>query len=302
MELRHLRYFVAVAEELNFTRAAQRLHIAQPPLSTQIRLLEEELEAQLFERDKRRVFLTPAGHHLLQRARAILGAVDEARRETRNAATGEVGRIGVGYTASAMLSPRLAPVLRRFAREHPAVQLQLQERTSLDQLDAVHARDLDIGILRKPDVVTPPGVELEAWLASPLVAAVPEGHALAAQPGLRIRELHDQPLLAYPKDAGIGLYWKVQALCAKAGFRPQIVQEARDTGTIVGLVAAGAGIAIVPQDTRCFALPGVVYQRILDKDATSTLHLAYRSANDSPHVQLLLKQLRAARGGRRKPA
>jgi DNA-binding transcriptional LysR family regulator len=297
MELRHLRYFVAVAEELSFTRAAQRLHIAQPPLSTQIRALEEELKAPLFERDRRRVFLTPAGHHLLERARAILAAVEEARREAHSAATGEVGRISLGYAASAMLAPQLPAVLRQFAQQHPTVLLKLQETTSLDQLDGVHGRTLDIGILRKPDAVVPAGVVLEPWLESPLVAAVPEGFPLARAAALRIRDLHDQPLLTYPRDAGIGLYWKVQALCARAGFRPNMVQEARDTATIIGLVAAGVGIAIVPNDTRCIQLPGVVYQPIADKDATSTLHLAHRQANDDPHVRQLLAQLRAARRG-----
>nr|WP_240980303.1 LysR substrate-binding domain-containing protein [Ramlibacter agri] len=293
--MRHLRYFVAVAEELSFTRAAQRLHIAQPPLSTQIRALEEELKAPLFERDKRRIHLTPAGQHLLDKARAILAAVDEARHETRHAASGEVGRIHLGYTASAMLSPVLPAVLRRFAAAHPSVRLMLQERTSLDQLDAVHARTLDIGVLRKPEATTPPGVVLEQWLESPLVAAVPADSPLAAKRALRIADLRDHPLIAYPKDSGIGLYWKVQALCTQAGFRPQVVQEARDTGTIVGLVAAGIGIAIVPRDTRCFALPGVAYQRILDQDATSSLHLAWREAGDNPHAQRLLRDLRAAR-------
>ena len=295
MELRHLRYFVAVAEELSFTRAAQRLHIAQPPLSTQIRALEEELKAPLFERHKKRVFLTPAGHHFLERARGILGAVEEAAHEARSAASGDVGRVRLGYTASAMLSPRLAPVLRRFARDLPGVHLRLQEMASLDQLDAVHARAIDVGVLRRPDAVVPAGIVLEEWLETPLVAAVPESFELAARASLRIADLHDQPLLAYPKDAGIGLYWKVQALCAAAGFRPRIAQEARDTATLIGLVAAGVGIAVVPSDTRCIALPGVVFQRLRDRDATSTLHLAWREGEADRHVRRLLQRLRGVK-------
>jgi len=293
MELRHLRYFVAVAEELNFTRAAQRLYIAQPPLSMQIRALEEELKVQLFERDKRRVFLTQAGRHFLERARPILQAVELAKGEARSAASGEVGRIALGYTASSMLSLTLPSALREFQHAHPFVPVSLREMTSLDQLDAVHSRSLDIGILRKPDVLVPAGVVIEEWYQSPLIAAVPRSNELGKAP-IRIRDLRDQPLILYPRDAGIGLYWKVQDLCAKAGFRPNMVQEARDASTIVGLVAAGVGIAIVPSDTACIGLEGVVYQRLLDKDAVSTLHLAYRESDEVRYVRLLLEGLRAA--------
>ena len=161
MDLRHLRYFVAVAEELSFTRAAQRLHIAQPPLSTQIRGLEEELGAPLFVRDKRRVFLTQAGHELLRRARAVLGAAEEAKTATRNAAAGRTGRVALGYTASSMFTERLPAVLRRFGASHPEIELVLHEMTSLEQLAALDARSLDVGILRKPEVAAPKGVTIE---------------------------------------------------------------------------------------------------------------------------------------------
>jgi DNA-binding transcriptional LysR family regulator len=291
MELRHLRYFIAVAEELSFTRAARRLYIAQPPLSTQIRLLEEELEAQLFERDKRRVFLTQAGRHFLDRARAILAAVESAKGEVRSAASGEIGKIALGYTSSSMLTAALPSALRRFQDEHPLVSLDLQEMTSLDQLDAVHSRALDIGILRRPDVVVPEGIVVEPWYEAPLVAAVPAAHPLSRAP-IRIADLRDQPLILYPRHAGIGLYWKVQELCSKAGFRPHMVQEARDASTIVGLVAAGIGIAIVPGGTECIHLEGVVYQRLREKDAVSALHLAYRGADENFYLDVLLKGLR----------
>ncbi len=298
MELRHLRYFVAVAEELSFTRAAQRLHIAQPPLSTQIRALEDELRAPLFDREKRRIHLTPAGRRLLERARAILASVEEARLEARGAAAGDVGHVALAYTASAMLAPQLPAVLRDYQQLQPGVRLQLQEMGSLEQLDALHARSIDVGVLRRRDVDTPPGLALEPWQETPLVAAIPAGSKLARGKAVRIADLHDQPLVTYPRDAGIGLYWKVQALCGKAGFRPRIVQEARDSATIIGLVAAGVGIAIVPGDTRCIALDGVVYQPLADPDATSTLHLAYREQANDPHVKALLVRLRQAGGAK----
>jgi DNA-binding transcriptional LysR family regulator len=299
MELRHLRYFVAVAEELSFTRAAERLHIAQPPLSTQIKALEDELRAPLFEREKRRIHLTPAGRRLLERARAILTSAEEARLEARGAADGDVGHVALAYTASAMLAPQLPAVLRAYQQLKPGVRLQLQELGSLEQLDALHSRAIDIGILRRRDVDTPPGLALEPWQETPLVAAIPAGSPLAARKAVRIADLRDQPLITYPRDAGIGLYWKVQALCGKAGFRPRIVQEARDSATIIGLVAAGVGIAVVPGDTRCIALEGVVYQRLADAEATSTLHLAYRGQANDPHVKALLTRLRAVRAKKR---
>ncbi|MCR6475972.1 LysR substrate-binding domain-containing protein [Variovorax sp. ZS18.2.2] len=293
MELRHLRYFVAVAEELNFTRAAQRLHIAQPPLSVQIQALEEELKVRLLERDKRRVFLTQAGRHFLERARGILRDVETAKGEAQSAASGEVGSIALGYTASSMLSPAMPGAILRFRQLHARVVLTLKEMTSLEQLDAVHGRSLDIAVLRRPNVEIPTGITVEEWYQSPLTAVVPRDHRLSGKP-LRIADLRDEPLVMYPRNAGIGLYWKVQDLCAKAGFRPRMVQEAREASTIAGLVAAGVGIALVPGDTRCIQLDGVVYQTVLDKEAVSSLYLAHRQEDPNPYVDLMLKELRSA--------
>jgi len=293
MDLRQLRYFVAVAEELNFTRAAQRLHMAQPPLSTQIRGFEEELGAPLFVRDKRRVHLTQAGHGLLGRARAILAAAEEAKAATRNAAAGRTGRVAMGYTASAMFTERLPAALRRFAAARPSVELVLHEMTSLAQLDALRSRVLDVGILRKPDVAPPAGLAIEPWYVAPLVAAVPKDHPLAAKSVLRVIDLHDQPLLTYPRDAGIGLYWPVLELLAGAGSKPRIVREAREPSVMIGLVSAGIGIAIVPADTQCIRLEGVSYRRIASKQAVSTLYVAYRKNETVEPVRQLLAALRA---------
>lgn len=293
MDIRQMRYFVAVAEELNFTRAAERLHMAQPPLSTQIRALEEELGAELFVRDKRRVFLTAAGHELLSRARSILEATAQAKSATRNAANGLTGRLALAYTASAMFTERLPAAIRRFVGTRSQVELTLHEMASLDQLYALHERTLDVGILRKPDVVPPTGVEIEPWYHAPLVAAMPSDHPLAIRSSVRIKDLRDEPLITYPRDAGIGLYWPVLKLCAQAGFRPRIVREAREPSVMIGLVSAGIGIAIVPADTQCIRLKGVTYQRLVGKDAVSTLYLAHRSDDESEHVKWLLAALRA---------
>ena len=295
MELRHLRYFVAVAEELNFTRAAERLHIAQPPLSTQIRLLEEELGAQLFERDKRRVFLTQAGRELLDRARAILAAAEDAKVATRRAASGETGELKLGYAASAMFTEVLPGVIRRFQKRFPQIQLHLLEMPSVEQLYAVHNRELDVGIVRRPDMATPAGVRIEEWYRAPLVAAMPKNHALAKRDSLRMADLKDQPLILFPRDSGIGLYWRVVDLCMKAKFRPRIARETRDYAIMIGQVAAGLGIAIVPSDTQCIRLEGVTYRPVQGKDAVSALQLAFRPDQTDEHTQNLLAELRADR-------
>lgn len=294
MELRHLRYFVAVAEELNFTRAAERLYMAQPPLSTQIRALEAELGAQLFERDKRRVYLTQAGRHFLDRARTILMSVQSAKDEVQSAAAGEVGKLSLGFTASSVLTAALPSAIRKYRATYPSVELRLREMASMHQLDAIHGRELDLGVLRKPNVGIPVGVTIEEWYSAPLVAAMPVQHVLTRGKGIHIRELQGVPLIVYPRDAGIGLYWKVQELCAKAGFRPSVMHETGEASTMIGLVAAGFGVAIVPSDTQCIQLEGVMYSRILDKDAMSSLYLGYRDADANPHLDNLLRMLRAS--------
>lgn len=299
MELRHLRYFVAVAEELNFTRAAERLHMAQPPLSTQIRGLEEELGVQLLERDKRRVYLTQPGRHFLDHARGILASVQSAKEEVRSAAAGEVGKLSVGFTASSMLTLALPPAIVKYQAAYPSVELKMVEMPSMHQLDAIHHRTLDIGVLRRPNVSIPAGLTIEEWYSAPLVAAMPQQHVLTKGRGISIRELKDVPLIVYPRDAGIGLYWKVLELCAKAGFRPAVMQEARDASTMIGLVASGFGVAIVPHDTQCIHLEGVLYSRILDKDAVSSLYLGYRDADANPHLESFLRALRSTAGLRR---
>lgn len=292
MELRHLRYFVAVAEELNFTRAADRLHMAQPPLSTQIRALEDELGADLFVRDKRKVYLTQAGEEFLARARAILDAARDARVAAKNAALGIIGRVRLAYTASAMFSERLPAVIREFRLQHSNVQLTLVESTSLDQISALYDRQLDVGVLRKPDVPLPDGIVIEAWHQTRLIAAIPAGHPLAQQASISIADLRDQPIITYPRDAGIGLYWPFLQLCARAGFQPQIVSEARESPVIIGLVAAGVGIAVVPAATQCIHIAEVVYVQIDDREAVSTLYLAFRVDDETSQTGKMLRILR----------
>lgn len=292
MEFRRLRYFVAVAEEMSFTRAAQRLHIAQPPLSIQIRALEQEVGARLFDRDQRHVFLTQAGKHLLERARRILASVEAAKAEVKCAELGEVGSLQVGYAASAMFTSALTSAIKRFQTAFPHVLLTLHEMTSLDQLNGLHYRTLDAGVIRQSDAALPSGIVVEKWYRSPLVAAMTNDHLLTKRKSIRISDLRDQPLIMYPRDSGIGLYWQVIRLCAAAGFRPQIVREVQELTTIIGLVDAGVGIAVVPADTRSIHLPGVAYVPLRDRNAFSTLYLAYRERDRNAHLRGLLGKLR----------
>jgi DNA-binding transcriptional LysR family regulator len=264
--------------------------MAQPPLSMQIKTLEDELGAALFVRDKRRVFLTQAGQALLGRAQRLLQDASAAREATREAASGGVGRLALGYTASAMFTARLPAAIRRFRAACPQVALVLHEMTSLDQLDALDARSLDVGLLRKPEVSPPEGVQLQAWYHAPLVVALPRGHRLAGQAALAVADLRDEPLITYPRQAGIGLYWPILRLCTKAGFRPQVVQEAREPSVMVGLVCAGVGLAIVPADTACIQLDGVAYVPLRDPDAVSTLWLASRTADANDRLLAPLLQ------------
>jgi len=295
LELRHLRYFIAVAEELSFTRAAERLHMAQPPLSTQIRQLEDELGAQLFVREKRRVYLTQPGREMLEHARAILAATVDAKDAVLRTASGETGELRLGYVPSAMFTEALPGVIRRFRKRYPRIQLYLHETPSVDQLYAIQNRELDVGILRRPDMSIPAGVCMEEWYQAPLVAALPKGHRLAARETLRIADLKDEPLILFPRQSGIGLYWRVVDLCVKAKFRPRIAHETRDYAVMIGLVSAGVGIALVPSDTQSIRLAGVTYRPVQGKDAVSAIQIAYRPDHGDEHVTHMLEELRALR-------
>jgi DNA-binding transcriptional LysR family regulator len=292
MEIHRLRYFVAVAEELSFTRAAERLHVAQPTLSIQIRTLEQEVGAQLLDRDQHHVFLTQAGKHLLDCAHRILESVESAKAGVSGVALGEFGSLHLGYASSAMFTSSLTSAIKQFKIDYPHVVLTLHEMPSLDQLNDLHSRTLDAGILRKSDIPVPPGIVIEEWYRAPLVAAMANHHPLTKRRVIRIGDLRGQPLIMYPRNSGVGLYWQVLRLCAKAGFRPHIVREVQELTSIIGLVDAGVGIAIVPVGTRSIHLDGVTYVPLRDKDAFSTLYLAYRDGDRNTHLRGLLSRLR----------
>jgi DNA-binding transcriptional LysR family regulator len=290
MELRHLRYFVAVAEELHFRRAAERLHMSQPPLSQQIRRLEEDVGATLLVRNQRRVELTAAGQAYLARARDILAAVEDAAREARRVQRGEVGRLDVGFVGSAMYSV-VPELLRAFRERFPDVGLHLRELGTTEQLRRLEDGRLDVGFLRPPGPRA--GLSIETVLLEPVVAALPEDHPLAAAPELRIEDLAGEPLVLMTRAGAPGLRDALRALTNGLGD-DAIVQEVTEMQTLVGLVAAHVGVSLVPQSLRALARAGVVYRDLAGDVPTVRLSAAWRTGDDSPVLAAFLELM--ARG------
>ena len=277
MELRHLRYFIAVAEELNFTRAAERLHIGQPPLSQAIQVLEADVGAQLFERTKRWVRMTEAGRLFLDDARRILALAEQAADTARRAQRGEAGELRIGFTFSTPLTPLFATVINRYRQQFPAVSLTLHEMATLPQLDALLQRTLDLGFVRPTDIAPPADIALTALREDALVAVLPSALPLARKDRIAIAELKDLPFVMYPPNAGTGIYPQIFRLCRAAGFVPRIGQMAGEASTIIGLVAAGCGVSVLPASFHSIRMEGVCYRPILDAAATTQLLLARRS-------------------------
>lgn len=294
MELRHLRYFRAVAEELHFGRAAARLHIAQPPLSQQIRQLEQELGVSLFTRSTRKVELTAAGSAYLARVTAILDAVDEAGHQAQRVASGVEGRLSIGCVGSATYSV-LPSLVRALREELPSVDVSVRgEMLAPAQLAALEAGEIDIALLRPP--VDHPDVRTELVRRDRLIAVLRSDHPLATEATLRLAELRDEDFIAH---AGHGLSvmgWLLASICADAGFAPRIRHEVRETSTLVTLVAAGLGVAVVPAPTTALDIAGVSYVPLTP--ATIGIDLLAATLRDpSPTVERALDVLRAL-GGR----
>lgn len=258
MELRHLRYFVAVAEELNFRRAAQRLHISQPSLSAQVRQLEKLIGTPLLIRDTHRVTLTAAGSHFLENARRILGDVEDAARTAQRIGSGSAGILTVGFVES--LAHDLLPrVLRAYRQNFPDVELQLLEMDTSRQIEALNQRELDVGLIGLGLSTAVSDLCLATIDEEPLMAALPQQHPLAAQypQTLPLQALADQPFyLAERESAPLYNPW-ILVLCQQAGFAPQVIKETGQPITVLGYVAAGLGVTILPAQFARMATTGV---------------------------------------------
>jgi DNA-binding transcriptional LysR family regulator len=292
MELRHLRYFVAVAEELHFGRAAERLRIAQPPLSRQIADLERELGTPLFSRVKRRIQLTHAGRAFLEEARLTLAQAERARRAAQGAARGEVGRLRVGLVEAATYSGILPDVIGVFRREAPEVGFELFELSSLLQTEALREGRIDVGILHSPPYDAKQWLQLERVLADPMVAALPEGHRLAALERVPLTELASEPFLLFRRPNGPGLYDRIMAACQAAGFSPSVAQEAGQVQTLVALVSAGAGVALVPGSFAELRRPGLVYRPVSGLAVDMGTWVAWRTGDTPPVLERFITALR----------
>jgi DNA-binding transcriptional LysR family regulator len=294
MELRHLRYFVAVAEEKHMTRAAERLGIQQPPLSMQIRGLEQELDVQLFRRQPRGMELTDAGAAFLDRARAILDDVDRAVATTRRTARGEEGRVVVGFTSSAPFHPFVPRVMRAFRDAAPLVSLVLEESGSSELVQGLHNEDIDAAFIRSPvaDIV---GLTVRTILEEKMLVALPAGHMFARRSSfsramlLPLQELAKETFVLYKRPGGPGLYDTIIAACKSAGFSPRVGQEAPRIISTLNLVAAGIGVSIVPASLQRLQMDGIVYRKLEDMpQLTAPLILASRNGENAAAVQRFL--------------
>ena len=290
MELRHLRYFIAVAEELHFGRAALRLHIAQPPLSQQIRQMEDELGAPLFNRTKRRVQLTDAGRAFLPEARCTLAQMERAVQAAQRAHRGELGHLEVGYVSSAMAG--LMPgVLRTFRSRFPNVELVLHQLLTSEQVRALHERRIHLGFLRPP--IDDDALVWETVLREPLVVLLPKAHILADKPRIPLLTLAKEHFVLPPQSPPFGLRDQVTSLCQQAGFTPRVTQVVTHYPAIVGFVAAGLGISILPASMQLLQQPGVVYRPLQDRTPWREMAVAWRQDETSTVLQSFLTVVRS---------
>jgi DNA-binding transcriptional LysR family regulator len=291
MELRHLRYFVAVAEDQHVTRAAARLGIAQPPLTQQIQALERELGVILFRRHPRGVELTPAGQSFFADATEILRAVDRAIESARQTARGQRGRLDIGLTNSTPFHPLVPRVIRAFHEAAPNVAVTLQEGGTGQLVDAVRAGRLDGAFTRSP-VPNAADLVVHVLLKEELVVALPAAHPLAGDAGatlrLRLRQLATEDFILYRRPSGPGLYDTILAACRRAGFTPRISQEAPVVTSTLHLVAAGLGVSVVPASLSRHHIEGITYARLLDRpQPLAPLNLTYRRGPNSAAFERL---------------
>ena len=273
IELRHLRYFIAVAEELHFGHAAARLNISQPPLSQQIQILEQQIGARLFARTNRSVSLTEAGRQFLADSRQILSQVDDAAARAARLHHGETGELRIGFTSSAPFIKAVSDTLSTFRRRYPDVHIQTRETNAREQIVPLNEGALDLGLMRNTQL--PDTLAWERVLREPLLAMVPRDHPLASQPRVSLRELAREPFVFFDPHVGTGLYDDILGLMRRYDLTPAITQEVGEAMTIIGLVAAGLGVSILPASFRRVQLLEMCWLPIEEQDAVSEMWLVW---------------------------
>jgi DNA-binding transcriptional LysR family regulator len=295
VELRQLRYFVAVAEERHFGRAAKRLRLSQPPLSAQIKGLEEELGVKLFQRSTRQVALTDAGRTFLEGAEGILEAVEEAKEAAKGADEGVRGRLEIGFISSATLG-LLPPAIRLFRERFGGVEIELRELTSAQQIDALYAGEIRVGLVRLP--LRAPGLRFEPLQEESFLVALPSGHPLEALESVPLEAMVDQPLIFFTRQLMPSLHAQIVELFQRVGAFPNVVQHAVHLQTIVGLVASDVGLAILPEPAERLSREGVVYRSLDAPDVTSWVGLARVEEDGSLLVENFVRTVREVAGGK----
>lgn len=290
LELRHLRYFVAVAREQSFTRAAEKLRIAQPPLSRQIQQFEEELGVPLIERGSRPLALTEPGRLVLEQAVGVLERVDEMRAMVRRLEESRRERFTIGFVGSTMFG-YLPEVLRRYRAARPGVELALVEMTTLEQVAALKEHRIDVGFGRIP--LDDPAIRRQLLRNERLVVALPAGHPLLDRAGpLRLDQLGEETLVTYPKAPRPSYADQVLALFRDRGLRPRALHEVKELQTALGLVAAGLGVALVPAAVERLGRQGVAYRALDEEGAVSPIFMSSRRGDRSPEEALVLRLVR----------
>ncbi|MCU6604118.1 LysR substrate-binding domain-containing protein [Peribacillus frigoritolerans] len=269
MELRHIRYFVALAEELNFSRASERLHIAQPPLSRQIQQLEGEVGVLLFHRTNRRVELTNAGKAFLEKAYQMLDLVEDAFDTARMTARAEHGKLVIAFTGT---GENILPIVQKYRAKYPSVNLNLQQMGTTAQIHALHGKQIDVGLLTPP--VNSEQLIVKNYMHLPLKAMLPEKHPLALKGGpISIADLADESFVITPRVIGPGFYDVITKTCLQAGFSPNITVETHDLQTVMSLVSLGMGVSLTAGNIQT---TGVVFKELADTTVMLDIAVAYR--------------------------
>lgn len=286
MELRQLRYFVVLAEELHFSRAARRLSISQPPLSVAIRQLEEQLQAQLFERNSKEVRLTPAGAHLWVQARELLDHARRAAQDTRAIAHGMEGTLRLGFVGSSMYRG-LPEALDSFRSSHPRVRIDMLELNSAEQVLGLQQARLDLGLMHT--MQTPPGLQAQVLISEPFMACLAATHALASRPVIEAQDLAGERMILFSSQVSPDYYQRISQICVSAGFTPDLRHEVRHWLSVLSLVSLGQGVSLVPACLRRVGMPGLAFVPLAGSHPPSELQAMWHNAHAQPLVAQLVR-------------